>query len=99
MPTPLLSESEITEWLAANPEWSRSEDSSALLATFEFGDFNTAIGFMVAVSPTCEELNHHPDWCNVYNRVRVTLSTHDSGGVTSLDISLAERMNEMRQKT
>jgi 4a-hydroxytetrahydrobiopterin dehydratase len=99
MRTPLLSDSEVSDWLAANPDWALADGRSALQATFKFADFPAAIGFMVEVSPTCDELDHHPEWCNVYNRVEVTLATHDSGGVTSLDVAIAERMNEVRQKT
>ncbi len=60
-----------------------------------FPDFAHAFGFMASVALAAESMNHHPEWSNVYNRVVVDLVTHDAKGVTSLDLELARRMNEL----
>lgn len=62
---------------------------------FVFADFKAAFDFMTRVSVVAEELDHHPDWSNVYNRVRVDLYTHDVGGLTELDLKLARTMNRI----
>jgi 4a-hydroxytetrahydrobiopterin dehydratase len=64
-------------------------DGSALRKTYEFADFAAAIAFMAAARPAIDELNHHPEWTNVYNRVDVRLSSHDVGEVTERDLRLA----------
>ncbi len=61
--------------------------------TFRFKDFARAFGFMSSLALVAEANNHHPEWCNVYNRVDVTLATHDAGGVTALDVELARFMD------
>ena len=63
--------------------------------TFVFDDFVAAFGWMSAVALVAERMNHHPDWTNIYNKVRVRLSTHDAGGVTALDLELAAAMDQM----
>ncbi len=69
--------------------WSEVEGRDAIARSFQFKTFNQAFGFMTRVALMAEKLNHHPEWFNVYNRVDVTLATHDAGGVTALDIKLA----------
>jgi 4a-hydroxytetrahydrobiopterin dehydratase len=69
-----------------------------LQRTFKFPDFVTAFGFMASVALVAERMNHHPEWFNVYNTVRVDLTTHDAGGLTEHDFSLAIRMNELAGK-
>ena len=69
-------------------------DRDALQRTYRFKDFNAAFGFMSRVAMLAEKLDHHPEWFNVYNRVEVTLTTHDADGVTALDVALATFMNE-----
>jgi 4a-hydroxytetrahydrobiopterin dehydratase len=69
-----------------------------LRRTFKFPDFVTAFGFMASVALVAEKMNHHPEWSNVYNMVRVDLTTHDSGGISAPDFSLALRMNELAGK-
>ena len=73
--------------------WSEVSGRDAIARKFEFRNFNEAFGFMSRVALMAEKLDHHPEWSNVYKTVEVTLSTHDSGGVTELDIKLAEAMN------
>lgn len=61
----------------------------AISRTFLFADFNAAFGFMCRVALQAERMDHHPEWSNVWNRVEVTLTTHDAGGVTDLDVEMA----------
>ncbi len=75
--------------------WSETQGREAIAKTFKFADFTRAFGFMTEAALAAEAMNHHPEWFNVYNRVDVTLATHDAGGVTELDIALARRMDEI----
>lgn len=75
--------------------WTAVDGRDAITRSFRFADFNAAFGFMSRVAMMAEKLDHHPEWFNVYNRVEVTLSTHDAGGLTGLDVSLARFMNEI----
>jgi len=75
--------------------WSEVEDRDAIAKTFVFRDFNEAFGFMTRAALIAEKLDHHPEWLNVYKTVAVTLSTHDAGGLTERDITLAEAMNRL----
>jgi len=76
------------------PGWSAlASGRDAIQRTYRFADFNAAFGFMVRVALLAEKLDHHPEWSNVYNRVEVTLTTHDAGGVTALDVELASFMD------
>jgi 4a-hydroxytetrahydrobiopterin dehydratase len=77
------------------PQWTMVDDRDALRRTFKFKDFNEAFGFMTRAALVAEQKNHHPEWFNVWNRVEVTLSTHDAGGLTRLDIELAEAMDRI----
>jgi len=78
--------------LAALPDWEEAAGRDAIRKTFHFAGFNEAWGFMTRVALAAERMDHHPEWFNVYNRVQVTLTTHNAGGVTQLDIDLAKRM-------
>ncbi len=73
--------------------WTEVDGRDAIAKCFKFKTFNEAFGFMSRVAMVAEKMDHHPEWFNVYNRVDVTLSTHDAGGVTGKDIALAEAMN------
>lgn len=79
--------------LASIPAWHAVEGRDAIARQFRFKDFNAAFGFMARVALIAEKADHHPEWFNVYNRVDVTLSTHDAGGLTEKDIALAHAMD------
>lgn len=72
--------------------WSRDGERDAISREFAFPDFNRAFAFMTQVALAAEKRDHHPEWSNVYNKVRVTLTTHDAGGVTEKDLDLARFM-------
>ncbi len=76
------------------PDWNNAESRDAIQRTFKFKDFNEAFGFMGRCALVAEKMDHHPEWFNVYNRVDVTLATHDCGGVSERDIKLAEFMDQ-----
>ncbi len=77
------------------PGWTKAEGArDAIQRTYKFKDFNQAFGFMTRVALKADQLDHHPEWFNVYNRVEVTLATHDADGVTELDVQLAKFMDE-----
>ena len=73
-------------------------DRDAISKTFKFTDFKTAFGFMTSCALKAEQMDHHPEWFNVYNRVEVTLTTHDADGVTALDVELAGFMDALADK-
>jgi len=75
--------------------WQLVAGRDAIQRTFVFKDFNEAFGFMARVALVAEQMNHHPEWTNVWNRVEVTLSTHDAGGLTERDLALAEAMDRI----
>ncbi len=87
-----------TEALSRLDGWRELDDRDAIAKEFRFKDFNAAFGWMVRVALIAEQRNHHPEWSNVYNRVAVTLSTHDAGGLTERDIALAEAMDRCYQE-
>ncbi len=74
--------------------WREVEGRDAIANTFRFKSFNQAWGFMSRVALKAERMNHHPEWFNVYNKVEVTLATHDAGGLSELDIELARFMDK-----
>jgi len=74
--------------------WRQIESRDAIMKTFQFRDFSEAWSFMSRVALIAEQMNHHPEWFNVYNRVEVTLTTHDTGGVSQKDIDMALKMDE-----
>jgi 4a-hydroxytetrahydrobiopterin dehydratase len=75
--------------------WSEASGRDAITRKFVFGDFNEAFGFMTRAALVAEKMDHHPEWFNVYKTVEVTLSTHDAGGLTDLDVKLAQAMNRI----
>ena len=80
--------------LAHLPGWRAVDGRDALFKTFKFADFKTAWGFMTQAALKAEQMDHHPEWFNVYGRVDVTLATHDADGVTARDVELARFMDE-----
>lgn len=86
-----LSDAEINDKLASLDGWSLKDGK--LHREFKFSDFNAAFGFMARAALFAEQMNHHPEWFNVYNKVIIDLATHDAGGVTELDFKLAGKMN------
>lgn len=75
--------------LASLPQWQYDEARGAITREFRFADFAQAFAFMTQIALAAEQRDHHPEWSNVYNRVRITLTTHDAGGLTQRDIDLA----------
>ena len=74
--------------------WKKTKGRNAIEKNFIFKDFKVAFSWMTKIALIAEKMDHHPEWFNVYNKVEVTLSTHDSGGVTELDIEMAKEMNK-----
>ncbi len=89
-----LSESERETLLAELADWRPVDGRDAIEKTFQFKSFNQAFGFMTQVAMQAEKLNHHPEWFNVYNRVDVTLTTHDCDGLSDLDRKMARFMEK-----
>lgn len=92
---PLLTDADRAALLPALDGWTLVEGRDALTKRFVFADFSAAFGWMVRVALAAEQMNHHPEWVNVYNKVDVTLSTHDAKGLTRRDVELAQRMDQM----
>lgn len=80
--------------LAELTGWKAVEGRDAIAKTFTFRNFNQAFAFMTRCALKAEKMDHHPEWFNVYNKVEVTLSTHDAGGVTERDVKLAAFMDK-----
>ena len=90
-----MNPADLPAFLQKQPAWSLRDGK--LHREYLFADFNAAFGFMARVALLAEKADHHPEWCNVYNRVTVDLSTHDAGGVTAKDLALARRMEALFQ--
>ena len=90
-----LTDAETAALIAELPGWTLREDGKAIVRQFRFKDFNQAFGFMTRVALYADKADHHPEWFNVYNRVDVTLATHDAGGLTMKDIALARAMDRL----
>ena len=93
MPRDKVTDSQLQEHLTAHPEWSVKD--GALYRELSFPDFVSAFGFMASAALVAERMNHHPDWSNVYGTVKVSLSTHDAGGITASDLELSAAMDEL----
>ena len=98
MSIPRLTDAERDAALAALPDWSLRGDGLVIMRDFIFADFSEAFAFMTRVALAAEKMDHHPEWSNVYDRVEVVLSTHDAGGITSLDIALARHVDACAAK-
>lgn len=94
MAKPRLDTRDINSALGELDGWELSEDGESIFKSFKFRNFRKAFAFMAEMATMAEKMDHHPEWFNVYNKVDVRLSTHDSGGVTELDIALAGAMDE-----
>ncbi len=93
MPPTRLTDTAISAALAGLPGWTLTDGK--LDRAYVFADFVTAFGFMTQCALVAERMDHHPDWSNVYKRVDVSLSTHESGGITAKDVALATAMNRI----
>ncbi len=82
--------------LASLPDWREVPGRDAITRTFKLKDFSEAWGFMSRAALAAESMNHHPEWTNVYNKVQIRLSTHDSGGITAADFKLAAKIEAVR---
>ena len=95
-----LTEGERDAFLAAHPAWNIARDGAAIERKFGFSDFSEAWGFMNRVALIAEKSDHHPEWFNVYNRVEITLTTHDAdpdngGALSSRDIAMVEAIEAL----
>jgi 4a-hydroxytetrahydrobiopterin dehydratase len=84
-----LTANELTALLNELPGWKTDDSATSIHRSFKFADFNEAFGFMTRVAIKAQEMDHHPEWSNVYNKVEITLSTHEAKGLTSRDAKLA----------
>lgn len=90
-----LTEKRRTVALGDLPGWSLAREGKAIERKFEFADFNQAFGFMARVALLAEKADHHPEWFNVYNRVEITLTTHDAGGLSERDVKMAKAIDAL----
>jgi len=81
--------------LAGLDGWGPVKGRDAITKSFKFNNFNEAFGFMSRVALLAEKRDHHPEWSNVWNKVDITLSTHDAGGLTQLDVELAGAIDRL----
>ena len=89
----VLKTSEIKRRLKSVHGWSYTK--KGLVKRYEFGDFQQALDFIIRIAPFANELDHHPDIYNSYNRVKLTLFSHEAGGITELDFKLAEKVDSL----
>ena len=95
MSVPRLNQAAIDALLAELPEWKLRQDGKAITRSFKFEDFNAAFGFMTRVALYADKHDHHPEWSNVYNKVEITLTTHDAGGLSARDAAMARAIAAM----
>ncbi len=81
--------------MAELPKWSLTREGSAMERKFELANFVEAFGFMTRVAILAEKADHHPEWFNVYNKVEITLTTHDAGGLSQRDVALAKQIDAL----
>ena len=84
-----LNEAERADALDGLPDWDYDDGRDAITRSIVFTDFAEAFGFMTQVALIAEKMDHHPEWTNVWNRVEITLTTHDAGGLSERDVELA----------
>ncbi len=92
------SKKEIAARLAALPDWKQTRRRSAIFKRFTWQDFSEAWGFMSRVALVAERMKHHPEWVNVWNKVDITLSTHDAGGLSERDFKLAAEIEQIAKR-
>lgn len=90
-----LTDTQRDEALGALPGWTIARDGKAIACTFRFTDFSEAFAFMTRVALLAESHDHHPEWSNVYNRVEIELTTHDAGGLSQRDMTLAQAIDAL----
>ena len=95
MPIARLTDADRDAALARLPGWSLRGDGLAIEREFRFADFSAAFAFMTRVALLAEQADHHPEWSNVYNRVAITLTTHDAGGLSGRDVAMAEAIGRL----
>ena len=95
MPVQQLNDGERASWLDALDHWSLARDGKAIERSFEFGNFSEAFAFMARVAMIAEKRDHHPEWFNVYNRVEITLTTHDADGLSLRDVNMAKDIDAL----
>ena len=89
----LIEKSQLDSFTEKNPSW--IIDNKTIKKEFKFDNFIEAFGFMSKVALLSEKMDHHPDWQNTYNKVKINLTTHDKGGITTNDIKLAESIDKL----
>lgn len=90
-----LTEQERAIWLEALEGWRMAQGKDAIVRSFQFADFSEAWGFMNRVALMAEKADHHPEWFNVYNKVEITLTTHDVDGLSMRDVELAKAIDAL----
>lgn len=95
MPIPQMTDGERIEALSHLPGWDLHIDKTAITRKFAFRDFGEAFAFMTRVALLAEKMDHHPEWSNVYNRVEITLTTHDAGGLSARDVAMAKAIDRI----
>ena len=95
MPIPRLTDAERDTALAGLRDWTLRDDGLAISRDFRFADFSAAFAFMTRVALYAEKADHHPEWSNVYNRLHVTLTTHDAGGLSQRDVKMAQAIDAL----
>lgn len=90
----ILGQAELDTAMSGLAGWQQT-DASTITRSYKFKNFVEAFGFMAQVAILAEKANHHPDWSNSYNRVEITLATHDAGGITQKDVELAQAINAL----
>ncbi|MEM6477265.1 MAG: 4a-hydroxytetrahydrobiopterin dehydratase [Pseudomonadota bacterium] len=92
---PELTEADRARLLADHPNWELTREGKAIQRTFQFGDFSEAWGFMSRVALLADSQDHHPEWFNVYAKVEITLTTHDAGGLSTRDATMARAIDAL----
>ncbi|MEO1967362.1 MAG: 4a-hydroxytetrahydrobiopterin dehydratase [Sphingomonadaceae bacterium] len=90
-----LTDDERKSWLEALDKWTLARKGKAIERTFEFANFSEAFAFMTRVAMLAERKDHHPEWFNVYNKVEITLTTHDAGGLSLRDVKMARKIDKL----